>query len=73
MFLYILYEFYMTTMRILYIAYIQSKLTYGCEIWGGASTTHQQKISVFQNSALRLCLGVPKTTSTVALSRVSTI
>ena len=56
-----------TTMRLLYIAYIRSKLTYGCEIWGGASTTHLQKISVFQNSALRLCLGVPKTTSTVAL------
>ena len=55
------------TLRQFYVSYIRSKLTYGCEIWGGAANSHIYKLSIIQNAALRLCLGCPRTTAISAL------
>ena len=49
------------TLLLFYIIFIRSKLLYGCKIWGGTGTTHLKKLSLIQNSAMRLTLCVPKT------------
>lgn len=54
-------------MRQLYLQYIRPKMTYGCEVWGGAAVTHMRKLEKMQNCALRTCLQCPRTTSIEAM------
>jgi len=55
------------TLRQFYISYIRPKLTYACEVWGGASNVHVHKLNTIQNAALRNCLGCLKTTPISAM------
>ena len=56
-----------TTLRNFYQTFIRSKISYCCEIWGSAAQTHIDKLKIIQSSAIRTCLGCPRTTS-VAVS-----
>ena len=40
-----------------YLAYIRSKIDYGCEVYGSASPALLQHLEVVQNTALRIALG----------------
>ena len=55
------------TLRTFYIAFVRSKLTYCSEVWGSAAKTHINKLQLIQSSALRICLGCPKSTPTSAM------
>ncbi|KAL5005834.1 hypothetical protein ScPMuIL_016992, partial [Solemya velum] len=51
----------------LYRSLIRSRLDYGCQIYGSASSSVINKLSTIQATGLRICLGAPRTTSTEAL------
>ena len=55
------------TLRTLYVAYIRSKIAYGCEVWGHAAKTHITELEKIQNAALRLIIGALKTTPVHAM------
>ena len=54
-------------LRMFYIAYIRSKIDYGCVVYRSAADTHLQKLDVLQNACLRLILGAWKTTPILSL------
>ena len=47
-------------LRKVYIAYIRSKIEYGCVIYGEFPASHMHKLDVIQNSTLRYILGAGK-------------
>lgn len=49
-------------MRKLYIALIRSRIDYGSFLYGGCAKSHQKKIELLQNNALRVCGGFIRTT-----------
>lgn len=49
-------------LRQLYLQYLGPKITYWCEVWGGASWTHLRKLEAVKSLPLRICLGFPQTT-----------
>ena len=54
-------------LRMFYIAYIRSKLEYGCEVFSMASSKELDKLYRLQNSAIRLIIGARKTTPILSL------
>ena len=54
-------------LRIFYVAYIRSKIEYGCEVYSVASSMEFDKINKIQNAALRIILGARKTTPLISL------
>ena len=51
----------------IYYALIRSKMDYGSEILESATATTKKKLDSIQAYALRVCLGLPKSTATEAL------
>jgi hypothetical protein len=51
----------------MYQALIRSSLDYGCFVYGSASRTVPQRLDGIQSRALRLCVGVFRTTPVVVL------
>ncbi len=51
----------------IYYALIRSKLDYGAEVIGSASEKQKKKLQRVQATALRICLGAPRTTPTEAV------
>ena len=47
-------------MRMFYIAYVRSKLDYGCLIYDNAAKSNLHKLDILQNRALRMILGARK-------------
>ena len=54
-------------LRMFYVAYVRSKLDYGCLIYEGAKDYMLKKLEVVQNSALRLMLGARRTSPVLSL------
>lgn len=51
----------------LYRSLIRSRLDYGCQVYNSAADSVKNKLDIIQHKALRICLGVPQTTSTMAM------
>ncbi len=55
--------------KVLYNAYILSKIQYGIEVYGRASSTNMQKVQVQQNRALKILFNRDYFTSTTVLHK----
>ena len=53
--------------RQLYYAFIYSKIKYGIEVYGAASTTNMEKLQIMQNTLMKLILKLDMRTSTYYL------
>nr|CAH7715725.1 unnamed protein product [Callosobruchus chinensis] len=53
--------------KIFYSAYVRSVLDYGCVLYGSAAKTHLTKIDRVQYQALRICMGVMKSSPCPAI------
>lgn len=51
----------------LYRSLVRSRLDYGCQVYASASPSVLNQLNTIQATGLRICLGVPRTTSTEAL------
>lgn len=51
-----------STSLLFHRSYIRSIIDYGCTLYGSASKNNLQKIDVFQNKALRICMGAMRST-----------
>lgn len=54
-------------MRSIYFAFINSKIEYGIEVWGGAYYTTVKPVAILQKAFIRIMLGRNKTDSTSPL------
>ena len=54
-------------LRMFYVAYIRSKLDYGCLIYEGAKEYMLNKLEVVQNGAMRLMLGARRTSPILSM------
>ena len=53
----------------IYRALIRSKMDYGGELFESASTSVKEKLNIIQRKALRICLGLPKSTASASTLR----
>ena len=60
-------------LRMFYIAYVRSKMEYGCEVFSGGHERNVEVLNKIQNSALRLIIGGRNTTPILSLQAESYI